>query len=70
MDLAAKLRKTAQSLANHVARGNTAHGSRSLDLIDRYNDLRAEAIKAGSTWEDYCKSKGFDPSHDAYDFFA
>ena len=64
-----KIARCASSLSNHIARGNRMGGYRSQTLVDRYNDLRSEAIHAG-LWEGYCASKQASPEHDAYDFFA
>jgi len=65
----AKLDKTAKSLRSHVNRGNTPAGMRSMELIDRYGDLRNKALATG-VWAKHCESHSYDFNHDAYDFFA
>ena len=68
-NLTAKLDRTATSLTNHVARGNTLNGMRSQQLVDRFEELKAAAIEAG-IWTDWTVSKGYAESVNAYDFFA
>ncbi len=74
--IAAKLKKTAASLSAHVARGNTTNGQRSLDLIDRYEELRdlcngmRGTVEKMKVWDDHCAAHGFDSRHTGYDFFA
>jgi len=64
-----KLNRTATSLTNHVGRGNMLGGQRSQELVDRYHDLKAEALEL-NVWGDFCASRGYAADHDAYDFFA
>jgi hypothetical protein len=66
--LLAKLAKATDTLTNHVRRGATQHASRSLALIDRYNDLKDAA--ASDEWAFHCERFAFSQRHDAYDFFA
>lgn len=63
-----KLARTAVSLRNHIARGNTVTGQRSITLIDRYEALREKATAA--EWQAHCAAHGYALQHDAYDFFA
>lgn len=75
MQLMDWLHKTAQSISKHAGRGNMLNGSRSQDLVDRYQELRAEAmarkLNGVTAWEVFCSEQGgVDPSHDAYDFWA
>jgi hypothetical protein len=47
---------------------------RGLELMDRYDDLREEAIRVGGyqnpEWRAYCEKHGSDYSHRGVDFFA
>jgi hypothetical protein len=71
IELLKKLTKCANSLHKHTQRGYTVNASRSLELIDRYNDLRAKAIDLG-VWEDWCNAsdRHADVTHTGYDYFA
>ena len=69
--IVAKLIKTQKSINAHVMRGNQITGQRSLELLDRYQDLREELrtqdIKA---WKAFCDTTHADYQHDCYDLFA
>ena len=64
-----KLEKARRSLVNYVARGGRNTCQRGYDLIDRYSDLRDDAMKEG-VWKEYCERYDYSIFHDAYDFFA
>ena len=58
--LFAKLKKTERTLSNHVHGGPYYHGinnARTQDLVDRFNDLRAQAIDL-RIWSQYCEQNG------------
>lgn len=70
--LLAKLLKTHTSLGNHIHAGKYYRGmgnARTVDLVDRYNDLKDEAVTAG-IWDEYCEITGTSRYADAYDFLA
>lgn len=68
-----QLDRTATSLSNHVGRGATLNAARSQQLVDRYEELRMLAMfdqEYRTEFYAFCESRGWDRSHDAYDFFA
>jgi hypothetical protein len=69
-----KLNKTLNSINAHMARGGKHSSQRGMELIDRYNDLKAEAVSVGGysnpEWKAYCAKIKCDLSHDAYDFYC
>ena len=68
-----KLEKCLKSTMAHAARGNTPAGQRSMNLIDRYEDLRIQAFddeELLTQWRMYCKDHEFATSHVATDLFA
>jgi len=69
--LVAKLIKTDNSIRAHVRRGNTINGQRSIELLDRYQEIR-EVLrdKHFKAWKDFCDKNHADYSHDGYDLFA
>ena len=68
MTTAKKLYKTRRTISNHVGRGNRVNNNRSLDLIDRYTQLKDSVTR--EQWETYCDTYNLDYEHTAYDFFA
>jgi hypothetical protein len=69
-----KLQKTRASIIAQQQRG-VGWGTRAcLDLVDRYNDLKAKATEVGGysnpEWKAYCAKNGADASHDGYDLWA
>jgi hypothetical protein len=63
-----QLEKTKKSLSAHLARGNREGGRRTVDLMDKYGDLRDAATI--TEWAIYCTRNGLAISHDQYDFLA
>ena len=65
------LDRTRATILNSVAKGATIRAKRSLQLVDRYNELRA-ALRSISpdAWHAYCASFDACPSHDGHDLFA
>lgn len=58
---------------NAIKRGAKRPGAATYKIIDRYQDLRFQAKDDDEkwiVWKEFCKDKGWDISHDAYDFFA
>lgn len=47
MTLEQKLDKCRKTISNHVARGNLIPQRRSFELIDRFEELKEQAIKEG-----------------------
>lgn len=69
-----KLAKTRNTINAFIARGGNYGTQRAMELIDRYNDLKASVVKVGGysnpEWRAYCESIKADVSHDGYDLFA
>lgn len=65
----AQLERTAQSLANAVGRGARPGNYRAQSLMDKYDDLRSEAIHLG-VWDEFCRRKGYSTQSTGMDFFA
>ena len=70
-----KIEKTLQTIHNFTARtAYRAIPKRGLELVDRYNDLKAQIVAVGGyknpDWQAYCARIGADPSHNGYDFFC
>lgn len=63
------LEKTAKSISNRPA-SCTLNSARGQDLVDRYEELRDEAMVRGDLWKVWCKYDNSDTSHDGYDRFA
>lgn len=59
------LDKTGKSLGNAV----NSSEQRKFDLIDRYEELKEEALKR-NIWHSWCEKNCWSPSHDAYDCLA
>jgi hypothetical protein len=69
--LVAKLIKTQKSINAHVMRGNQITGQRSLDLLDRYQDIRGVLRNQHfEAWKAFCDTTHADYQHDGYDLFA
>ena len=67
------LLKTRKSIEIFVNTGSgLINSQRAYDLIDRYSQLKREAInrKDGVVWRNYCNETKQACSHDAYDCFA
>jgi|APSaa5957512535_1039671.scaffolds.fasta_scaffold02127_2 hypothetical protein len=66
-----KLEKTRKSIVAHANRGYMNTGQRSLDLIDRYDEI-TDAIKEmdKNAWIAWNKKNGSHPDHDGHDLFA
>lgn len=69
MTITQKLTRTANSILNHRDRGNLVSGTRSQELIVRYDDLKADAISEG-TWDKYCETNNLVKSHNSGDCWA
>ena len=70
--LKARLNKTERTLSNHVHGGPYYHGinnARTQDLVDRFNELRDQAIEQG-IWREWCAENGWAFESDAYDCLA
>lgn len=61
-----KLNRTYNSIRRQAANGATFRSQQLLRSVDRYDELRREALEAG-VWDEYCKEKGNDVSHTGYD---
>jgi len=60
--------KTGRSISSQAYRSGM-NSNRTLDLIDRYTELKDEMVKRG-IWQAYCNYNGFDTGHDSYDCAA
>lgn len=72
-EMIAKLNKTSNSITAYVARGGRGNSSRWYDLADRYTDLKSalrNTEDGNKMYVEWCNSKGFDVSSDAWDFLA
>lgn len=63
------LKKTAKSISNRPV-SCSLNSERGQDLVDRFEELRYEALIRGGVWHDFCVSDNSDPTHDGYDRFA
>ena len=78
MNPASRLSETHKAILSHIRRtgGSGAHGlyKRSLQLIDRYDDIKAALVGSeglsNSVWREHCERIGADPTHNGYDLFC
>ena len=66
-----KLKKTGQSMINHVNRGGSFMHADAQRLASRYDD-HAERLHQNhpEVWKAYCKEHGYSTSHRGADFYA
>lgn len=70
-----KIERTRQTIRRFIARTRyRAIPKRGLELVDRYNDLKAQIVEVGGysnpDWRAYCARIGADVSHNGYDLFC
>ncbi|AXQ68478.1 hypothetical protein HOT99_gp139 [Caulobacter phage CcrBL10] len=69
-----KLDKTYKSIQAQQQRGVNWGTKACLELVDRYNDLKAQATRVGGhsnpEWKAYCERHGSSVAHDGYDLWA
>ena len=65
-----KLDRTYKAISNHIARGGrNSQTSKSWELQDRYDALKAEA-QAKGTWFAYCATRSYSIEHRAWDLWS
>mgnify|MGYP001626628582 CR=1 FL=1 len=69
-----KITKLKKTISNHVYPKNggyngSMNNARTMDLVDRYNDL-VDLLKEEGTWEEYCLNVNSAICHDGYDLLA